>query len=74
MQTIWSQDQEPHMWDLILAVACLHVYKKKILINQCPVKYGLKASFNSRYIVGHILKIGTIWSLSMNLISDSTSL
>ena len=23
MQTSWSQDQVPHMWDLILAPACL---------------------------------------------------
>ena len=27
MQTGCSQDQVPHMWDLILASACLHLYK-----------------------------------------------
>ena len=27
MQTGWSQDQVPHMWNLILAPDCLHVYR-----------------------------------------------
>ena len=35
--TGWGQDQVPHMWDLILAPGCLHLYIKKILINQYPV-------------------------------------
>ena len=26
MQTGWSQDLVPHMWDLILASACLNLY------------------------------------------------